>query len=184
MINIKKIAALILFSLIVQTASPLFAENEDTTPAPYKDDEFPQGLKDLRRFEIITLGSLPFVTLDTTLTYSTIRYIQHDYDAEYKPNIFSKSSFSTDEQKGIILTSIGISVGIGLTDYIVQLVKRNNKKKKEKNINYDDINIIPIAEDPDAIRLDTAINSDNNSEESSLDEVDIINETVIIEDVE
>lgn len=152
--HINKITKILFFSICLNLFSPLFAESTDTTPEPYKEEEFPQGLKDLRRFEIITLGSLPFVTLDTTLVYSTIRYAQHDFSAEYKPNIFSKSSFSTDEQKGIILSSIGISVGIGLTDYFVQLAKRS-KKKKQKNVNYDDISITPIAEDPDAIKLET-----------------------------
>ena len=137
-----------MFSLI----SPAFCE--DTTPLPYEEDEFPQGLKDLRRFEIISLGAMPFVTLDTTLVYSGIRYAQHDFAAEYKPNIFDKTTFDSDEQRNIILTSLGISLGIGLTDYIVQLIKRS-KKKREKVINYDDIAITPISEDPDAIKLET-----------------------------
>ena len=47
----------------------------DTTPAPYSEGEFPQFLKDARRFEIITLGALPFVTIQTTLGYSTIKYV-------------------------------------------------------------------------------------------------------------
>lgn len=137
----------LMFSLI----SPAFCE--DTTPLPYEDDEFPQGLKDLRRFEIISLGAMPFVTLDTTLVYSGIRYAKNDFADEYKPNIFDKTSFDSDEQKNIILTSLGISLGIGLTDYIVQLIKRS-KKKREKVINYDDIAITPISEDPEAIKLE------------------------------
>ena len=72
-----------------------------------------------------------------------------DFDDAYKPDIFSSASFSQDEQKGIILTSAGICVGIGLTDLIVQIVRRSAKKKK-KQINYDDIAVVPIAEDEDA----------------------------------
>lgn len=136
---------------------------EDTTPQPYKTDEFPQGLQDLRRFEIITLGSLPFVTLDTTLAYSGIRYIQHGYDPAFKPDIFSKSSFSSDEQKGLILTSLGISVGIGLTDYIVRAIKRSNKRKKD-NVHYEDINIYPISEDPEAVKIQLPETQENVEE--------------------
>lgn len=158
----------LMFSLI----SPAFCE--DTTPAPYEDDEFPQGLKDLRRFEIISLGAMPFVTLDTTLVYSGIRYAQHDFAAEYKPNIFDKTSFNSDEQRNIILTSLGISLGIGLTDYIVQLVKRS-KKKREKVINYDDIAITPISEDPDALKIDLP---DSNETEQN---VEILNNDKIPE---
>lgn len=143
--NKKFLIPFLFFSLIFNNL--VFAE--DTTPQPYNTEEFPTGLKDLRRFEIISLGALPFVTLDATLVYSGIRYVQHDYDAAYKPDIFSKSSFTTDEQKGLILTSLGISVGIGLTDYIVQLIKRSSAKKQDR-IKYEDIHIYPISEDPDA----------------------------------
>ena len=138
---------ILIISFILSFSSPLFCE--DTTPKPYDDTEFPQTLKDIRRFEIITLGALPFITLDTTLAYSTYRYARNDFDDAYKPDIFSPSSFSQEEQKGIILTSVGICAGIGLTDLIVQIVKRS-VKKKQKQINYDDISVIPISEDEDA----------------------------------
>lgn len=151
---------------------------EDLTPQPYKKDEFPQGLKDLRRFEIISLGSLPFVTLDVTLAYSGIRYIQHDFHPAYTPNIFSKSSYTTEEQMGIIFTSLGISVGIGLTDYIVQLIKRSSQKKKDR-IKYEDINIYPISDDPDATKIELP-----NEEEISIPEDEIILVTEIPEIIE
>ena len=141
------IAKILIFSLFLNFSFPAFAA--DTTPKPYDNDELPQTMKDIRRFEIITLGALPFVTLDTTLAYSTWRYVQHDFDSAYKPDIFAASSFSQEEQKNLILTSLGVCVGIGLTDLIVQIVKRSNKKRASQ-INYDDISIIPITEDPDA----------------------------------
>ena len=143
----KLIAKILIFSLLLNCCLPAFTE--DNTPKPYDQDELPQTLKDIRRFEIITIGALPFVTLDTTLAYSTYRYAKNDFDPDYKPDIFSPSSFSQEEQKGIILTSVGICVGIGLTDLIVQIVKRSSKKKKAQ-INYDDIAVIPISEDEDA----------------------------------
>lgn len=147
---------LFILILIFSLSTNLFAE--DTNPAPYDKEEFPQGLQDLRRFEIISLGSLPFVTLDATLVYSGIRYVKNDFDSSFKPDIFSKSSFNQDEQVGLILTSLGISVGIGLTDYIVHIIKRSKEKKKDK-IKYEDINIYPISEDPDASLIKFASNS-------------------------
>ena len=51
----KRFAAKILIlALLFNSALPLFAA-EDTTPKPYDDNEFPQTLKDIRRFEIITI---------------------------------------------------------------------------------------------------------------------------------
>ena len=153
--KIKRLTAIILiFSFLINFGAPIFSqEKKDTTPKPYDKEELPQSVKDLRRFEIITLGSLPFVTLDTTLGYSTYRYIKHDFASEYKPDLLAKNSFSQDEQLGIIITSLAISTGIGLTDLIVQIVKRSNKKKHTKQKDYDDIAIYPISEDPDAIEL-------------------------------
>ncbi len=141
------IAKILIFSLFLNISLPAFAA--DTTPKPYDNDELPQTMKDIRRFEIITLGALPFVTLDTTLAYSTWRYVQHDFDSAYQPDIFAASSFSQEEQKNLILTSLGVCIGIGLTDLIVQIIRRSHKKRTTQ-INYDDISIIPISEDEDA----------------------------------
>ena len=141
------IAKILIFSLFLNISVPAFAA--DTTPKPYDSDELPQTMKDLRRFEIITLGALPFVTLDTTLAYSTWRYVQHDFDSAYQPDIFAASSFSQEEQRNLILTSLGVCIGIGLTDLIVQIIRRSHKKRTTQ-INYDDISIIPISEDEDA----------------------------------
>jgi hypothetical protein len=141
------IAKILIFSLLLNISLPAFAA--DTTPKPYDNDELPQTMKDIRRFEIITLGALPFVTLDTTLAYSTWRYVQHDFDSAYQPDIFAASSFSQEEQRNLILTSLGVCIGIGLTDLIVQIIRRSHKKRTTQ-INYDDISIIPISEDEDA----------------------------------
>jgi hypothetical protein len=165
----KLISKILIFTLLLNTALPVFAE--DTTPKAYDEDEFPQTLKDLRRFEIITLGSLPFVTLDATLAYSTYRYAAHGFDSAYQPDIFSSSSFTQEEQTGIILTSIGISVGIGLTDLIVQLIKRSPKRKKTQ-INYDDIAVIPISEDPDAVELPLPGKNETESLETEVQEIE------------
>ena len=141
------IAKILIFSLFLNISLPAFAA--DTTPKPYDNDELPQTMKDIRRFEIITLGALPFVTLDTTLAYSTWRYVQHDFDSAYQPDIFAASSFSQEEQRNLILTSLGVCIGIGLTDLIVQIIRRSHKKRTTQ-INYDDISIIPISEDEEA----------------------------------
>ncbi len=141
------IAKILIFSILLNISVPAFSD--DTTPKPYDNDELPQTMKDIRRFEIITLGALPFVTLDTTLAYSTWRYVQHDFDSAYQPDIFAASSFSQEEQRNLILTSLGVCIGIGLTDLIVQIIRRSHKKRTTQ-INYDDISIIPISEDEDA----------------------------------
>lgn len=148
----KLIALVLLFNVF-----SLFADDtKSTTPKPYSDDEFPQVLKDIRRFEIITLGSLPFAIMDTNLVFSAIDYANGTSDVTPSPFVTKNYEEAGDFFKDpVVWTSVGISVGIGLTDLIVQIVKRNMKSNKtKKTISNKNITITPIEDDPDAIRID------------------------------
>jgi len=162
--NKKLILKILIFSLILLSAQTMWAEN--TSPEPYTENEFPQGLKDLRRFEIISLGSMPFVTFNTSLVYSGIRYARHDFNSAYAPNLFATSSYSAEEQREIILTSLGISIGIGLTDYIIQLIKRS-KKNRQLELENENLYIIPLAEDQDASPIEIPQTEDDEVQEVS-----------------
>ncbi len=150
--NAVFIFALFLFGL---SALPVFPED---TPVPYTKEEFPPLLRDIRRAEIITLGAMPFVTFNVTLGYSISKYASHNFDSDYFPNPFAKSSdantYSTDEQIGIILTSVGISFGIGITDLIVHIVKRNRAKRRLQSQHTGPIKINPLTEAPEAFEVD------------------------------
>ena len=138
-----------IFSLCAETAS--------TTPEPYKKEEFPGFLHDLRRAEIITLGAMPFVTFNLTFGYSFANYAMHGFDSSYFVNPFANSSdenaFSSDEQIAIIVASVCISAGIGLTDFIVHSAKRNNQMRKLKSQKNGPIEISPIEDDPEAVKI-------------------------------
>lgn len=131
----------------------IFSQNafsKDNTPKPYEKDEFPTIFQDLRRAEIITLGSMPFITLNVSLMYSFGKYAFHGFDSDYFTNPFStaadSSSYTQDEQIGIILSSLGISLCVGVTDFIVHSI-RNSKLRKQKNRSskvIDGIRITPI----------------------------------------
>ena len=152
----KSIAKILIFTLLFNICSPIFSATTSTEPKEYTEDEFPQALHDLRRFEIVSLGALPFVTLNSTLVYSGVKYVQNDFNPAYAPNPFapkSESGFTTEEQVGILLTSLGISVGIGLTDFIIRSVKRNSKKKKAQKNKNQNITISTIENDPTATKI-------------------------------
>lgn len=120
-----KFIFILIFALI--SATSLFSQ-ESHEPKPYSDEEFSQVTLDLRRFEIITFGSMPFVTLDTILIYSTIKWGQNGFTGSF-PNPFASSSesgYSNREVIGIICTVVSVSLLIGLTDYIYHVIKRNN----------------------------------------------------------
>ena len=73
---------LILFSLF----STAYTETKkDRTPEPYGINEFTTWQKDLRRFEILSFGALPFVSLFSFWGYDMIRSAQHPNDPRYYP---------------------------------------------------------------------------------------------------
>ena len=151
----KKLLCTALFVFLFFSAQNCFAQKtsntsttttKDTTPEPYKDDEFSQALKDLRRFEVITLGAMPFITLDSAIAYNGYKYATGKVS---KFNPLATADYSQEERERIIVTSLCISTGIGLTDYIINIIKRHNIKKRQR---MEDSNI-KIEEIPDAVRI-------------------------------
>lgn len=171
----KKIIFFTVLISLLSSSFPVFSE----TPEPYQKDEFPGILHDIRRAEIITLGSMPFITFSATLGYSFGKYASHNFDSSYFVNPFSstdENSFSTDEQIGILLTSLGISAGIGLTDFIVHTIKRNNRQRKLKKQKNTEIQITPIREDPDAIKINPPNDIESTQPEEGFPEPEAITE--------
>ena len=172
----KLIASIICLSLFANLTPVFAADTKSTTPEPYEEDEFPSWLKDLRRAEIITLGAMPFITLNTSLCYSFGNYAFHNFDSDYFLNPFAQgsdtSSYPSGEQAGILLTSLGICLGIGITDFIVHSVKRSNQKKKMRTQKKGNINIESVADDPEATKIlpppanQQPFDADNNAGET------------------
>lgn len=172
----KLIASIICLSLFANLTPVFAADTKSTTPEPYEEDEFPSWLKDLRRAEIITLGAMPFITLNTSLCYSFGNYAFHNFDSDYFVNPFAQgsdtSSYTSSEQAGILLTSLGICLGIGITDFIVHSVKRSNQKKIMRTQKKGNINIESVADDPEATKIlppllhQPPFDADNNAGET------------------
>lgn len=142
----QRIIALVLCCVFL--SFPIMAAEPTVTIEPYTRDEFPDWLHDLRRAEIVSLGSLPFVTLGVTLSYSLYRYFSHDMNPDYFPNPFAKSSsaarLTTDEQLGILFTSLGISAAVGVIDFTISTIQRHKKNKEEQQLNQGAVKIIPL----------------------------------------
>ena len=137
----KKIAFLVLFFFIFWQFS--FSEEADISQnAPSSErvleDDFPPWAKDLRRTEIITLGSLPFVTLWTTIAYSLAVYGQMT-----NPIDKSSSNFTEDDQWRIIGISLGACTVLGITDLLISIMNRHSREMRERNA-YREIKVIPL----------------------------------------
>ncbi|MBO4404342.1 MAG: hypothetical protein J5780_03320 [Treponema sp.] len=126
--KIHKFIFSVLF-LIFAVKLPLSAA-ESTAAEPYTEDEFPRWAYDVRRTEIITFGSLPFVTIGVTLCYGTYLYMNGTLNSFPNPLDKSSDSFSTDQQLKILGMSLGASCALGAADLIVSLIKHQKQKNK------------------------------------------------------
>ena len=147
----KKIAFLIFFVSLF-SVFPVYAEDTTVsrTPDPYGAEEFKQWQKDLRRFEIISFGALPFVSLLSFWAYDIGRSIAHKGDPAYNPWPIKDAkvavSLTEKEQLGIFLTAVGISLGVAIIDLTYRSIKRANAKKLEEKNEEPAILLIPIEE--------------------------------------
>lgn len=147
----KKIAFLIFFVSLF-SVFPIYAEDTTVsrTPDPYGAEEFKQWQKDLRRFEIITFGALPFVSLLSFWAYDIGRSIAHKGDPAYNPWPIKDAKIAVKltekEQLGIFLTAVGISLGVAIIDLTYRSIKRANEKKLEEKNEEEAILLIPIEE--------------------------------------
>ena len=157
--NKKLTAVFILLTYFFSTLPPAAYTQDvspDRTPEPYGVDEFDTWQKDLRRFEIISFGALPFVTFLSFWTYDIIRSVQHKGDSAYAPwpikNPETAVPLSEGEQKKIFFTSIGISIGIAIIDISVRSIKRSRERRKKKALEESGISpieLIPIEDGED-----------------------------------
>ena len=151
----KRLRCTAFFILCMMTAArmPLIADEkkEDHTPVPYTKEEFPLWQRELRRFEILSFGALPFVTLLSFWGYDMIRAAKHPKDPGYYPWPLKKAdkavALTEKEQLDVFLTAAGISVTIALIDITYRAIKRSAAKKRlerENAFTEDPIQFTPI----------------------------------------
>ena len=98
----------------------------DTDPEGYSDQEFAPFLRDLRRAEIVMLGTFPITLFLSLGTYDIYRFAASGGAPEYAPWPFRPPGavgYTGKETLGIFLSAISTSVLIAAADYIVGRVK-------------------------------------------------------------
>jgi hypothetical protein len=102
------------------------------TPAPYTDDEFPKWARDLRRAEIIFVGSIPFTMFFTFEGYDTYRYVANGLDPLYAPWPFRPGStqlYSDQEKIGLVATSLSLSLLVATADWIIGRIHERSARR-------------------------------------------------------
>lgn len=102
-------------------------ESQDSTqPEEYDKSEFPDPLLKIRRFEIITVGSLPFTYLFTSIAYDYFLYVNNDFDSLYSPWPFKNPAappYETSDYLTILASAAVVSVSIATADFIIGLIQ-------------------------------------------------------------
>ncbi|MBN1697413.1 MAG: hypothetical protein JW881_07855 [Spirochaetales bacterium] len=127
--------AVLLLSVVVcySQESQGAGENKAETYAPYLDEEFPQWLKDVRRAEIILIGSIPFTMFLAIEAYDFYRFFSSDMNpVNYPWPLRSplEADYTIEEKAIIVVTALSISLCIAVIDYLIVCSQRESKRKK------------------------------------------------------
>ena len=128
----KKIAVVVLFFFINSLIYSADDDYKDLIPEEYGKDEFIQPLKDLRRAEVILIGSYPFSVLFAKLGMDFYDYASSGFNSRKAPSMFGgavDAEGSSSNVEKVLLTALYISISITVLDFIIGKVKSKGKKK-------------------------------------------------------
>jgi len=116
-----------------------FAQSRDkeVTPSPYEKNEFPPWMHDLRRGEIILIGSFPLSMFFSYEFYDLYRYFSNNLDSSYRPwpfRTYDAVPYNSTEKIGIVLSALSVSFIVAVTDYLIGRIfkKKNRPENNEK----------------------------------------------------
>jgi len=129
-----------LLLLLTTTAAVLLpAQTTTTTPSIIESPNVPQWVKDMRRWEIIAFGSIPFTMLTATFAMDMYRWqIANGMDfsdegRRYAPWPMKSAGaivMDWEEQETVFIIAAGLSVGIAMADQVIYQIKRYRARKK------------------------------------------------------
>ncbi|HOX92649.1 MAG TPA: hypothetical protein PLC54_06975 [Spirochaetales bacterium] len=95
-------------------------------PQAYTADEFPAWAHELRRWEIVSLGSFPIALFYTKLAFDFARYASNGFDPRFVPWPF-KNEFSyapsAGEQRTMFLSAAAVAAVAGFADWLIVAIK-------------------------------------------------------------
>lgn len=97
---------------------------EPLMPEEYDPEEFPLWAYDLRRYEVIAIGSYPITFFATSLIYDFSIYAANDFSPQY-----SMGSQRSSSDIGII---IGSAAAVSLVIATIDLIINTSKRKKQE----------------------------------------------------
>ncbi|MFW5811603.1 MAG: hypothetical protein ACOCWS_01375 [Alkalispirochaetaceae bacterium] len=133
----RGVALLLVLMLLLspQVLSQEAGEQEEQEPVPYDPEEFPLWARDLRRGEIIALGSFPVALLLSGIGYRLGRFTgesirRGEFATEYAPAFVTpeqRPELTEGEQAGLLITAGAISLTVALIDYLLARRERRGE---------------------------------------------------------
>jgi len=132
----KKFALLLILTMVPVLWVP--AQTDDM-PSIFESPNVPQWVKDLRRWEIVAFGSIPFTMLTATFAMDMYRWQDAngmDFSEEgrrYAPWPMKSTGaivMKSKEQETVFVIAAGLSVGIAMADLVITQIKRYQARKK------------------------------------------------------
>ncbi|MCX7656439.1 MAG: hypothetical protein N2Z76_07940 [Treponemataceae bacterium] len=131
----RKALLMVVLFLLWSGAFPLFSQSTGVSSSPipeaYTKEEFPQWLQDLRRFEVIAFGSIPFTIFFATTGIDSYRWASHSWDQRYAPwPLKPAGAIEMNESQRLLALGIGIGVSllIATVDYWIHTSKRQRQE--------------------------------------------------------
>lgn len=113
---------ILLTVLIILVFSGLSFSEESVNYTPYNQSEFPQWAQDLRRFEVVFFGTIPFSFLYSSTGYSIYTYASHNWDSSYAPALLGNKTppvLTTDDKLQVLTIALGVSATAAFVDFIL-----------------------------------------------------------------
>jgi hypothetical protein len=119
----------------------------------------PQWVRDLRRWEIVAFGTIPFAMFTATFGMDMYRWYNNsgmgfsDTDRRYAPWPLKSAgaiSMESKEMEQTLIIAAGLCVTVAFTDLVITLIKRSNARKRAEALphNATTINRKPLYEEP------------------------------------
>jgi hypothetical protein len=140
----KKILLLFLLTAISAFSVPAqtnTTNTANTVPSIMERTTIPQWVKDLRRWEIVAFGSIPFTMFTATFAMDMYRWNNANgmnfSDRRYAPWPLKSAgavSMKGKEQEMVFILAAGLSVGIAMTDQVIVQIKRYRARKRAESL--------------------------------------------------
>jgi hypothetical protein len=159
---LKTVKQAVIFFLLLTTAAFILHAQTNTTNTNNNFFDLsgsPQWVRDMRRWEIVAFGTIPFAMFTATFGMDMYRWYNangmdfSDNGRKYAPWPLKSAgaiSMESHEMEQTLIIAASLCVTVAFTDLVITLIKRSNARKRAEALprNATTINRRPLYEEP------------------------------------